>query len=519
MKYPIGIQDFRKLREDNYIYVDKTQHIFNILGNGNYFFLSRPRRFGKSLLLSTINEWYGGSRDLFKGLWIEDKWDWEANMRPVIWLKFASFQYKYNPLKDAIAAGLQAEAERLEVALNLNNNKHPFAELLKKVYEKYGRKVSILIDEYDKPIIDYLDDIPQAEANRNTLKWLYSVLKDSDPYIELLFITGVSAFSKVSVFSDLNNLANISLEPSAYTLLGITQQELETVFAEQLKTTDKEKVKEWYNGYSWGGADRVYNPFSLLRFLNSGQFNNYWFETRTPTFLVKEMKKGGNYKVSNINTSQLALTNFDISRLNPITVLFQTGYLTVKAYVPEDLLYTLDYPNKEVKHALEQLLLDEYMYSPYSEALPRVVNLRNALQKKDLPEVVVIINAAFASIPYEHWQKENEHFYHALIHLMFSLLGTYIRSEVHSAKGRCDALVETADYIYAFEFKLDKPVSEAMQQIQEKGYLKPYADSPKEKIAVGMSFSTEAKEVVDWATEIFSSDRTETIGSTSPTQE
>lgn len=513
MKYPIGIQDFRKLREEGYVYVDKTQHIFSILGNGNYFFLSRPRRFGKSLLLSTMHELYSGNRELFKGLWIEDKWDWEANKRPVIWLKFASFQYKYNTLKDAIVGGLQAEANRLGVALNLKENTHPFAELLEKVSDKYGRKVSILIDEYDKPIIDYLDDIPKAEANRNTLKWLYSILKDNDPYIELLFITGVSAFSKVSIFSDLNNLRNISLSASANAIAGITQQEMETFFAPALLKgaeqygvpTDEfiKRVKSWYNGYSWTGEEKLYNPFSLLSFMASFQFNNYWFETGTPTFLVREMKKHQFYNVSNFQTAVAELSNFDYTRLNPISVLFQTGYLTIQHYDPELLIYTLDYPNREVRSSLEQLLMSEYMDYPPQGALPRVVNILQALRRKDLAAVVEIINAAFAEIPYEHWQKENEHFYHALIHLTFSLLNAYIRSEVHSAKGRCDALVETADYIYAFEFKLDQPVSEAMQQIRDRGYLSPFADSPKEKIAVGMKFSSEAKAVVEWETAVY----------------
>ncbi|HMQ50088.1 MAG TPA: AAA family ATPase, partial [Saprospiraceae bacterium] len=225
MKYPIGIQNFRELRIGGYVYVDKTWHIYNIVNSGKYFFLSRPRRFGKSLLLSTMNELYSGSRELFKGLWIEDNWDWEAKKRPVIWLKFASFQYKHVSLREAVTAGLQEEASRLGVAVTISETTHPFSDLIKKVHARYGQKVLILIDEYDKPIIDYLDNIPQAEANRDTLKWLYSILKDSDPYIELLFITGVSAFSKVSIFSDLNNLANISLDPAGYTLLGITQEE------------------------------------------------------------------------------------------------------------------------------------------------------------------------------------------------------------------------------------------------------------------------------------------------------
>ncbi len=509
MKYPIGIQNFRKLREDNYVYVDKTRHIFNILGNGNYFFLSRPRRFGKSLLLSTMHELYSGSQELFKGLWIEDNWDWEANKRPVIWLRFSKIDYQKKGLYDALKEEIQDISIQLGVSLSKKTLKSSFEQLIQLTSEQ--GKVVLLIDEYDKPIIDYLDDIPQAEANRDILKSFYSVLKDSDPYIELLFITGVSAFSKVSIFSDLNNLRNISLSPAANAIAGITQQEMETVFAQALQQGAEQhsipidqlinRVKIWYNGYSWTGEEKLYNPFSLLSFMADFQFKNYWFETGTPTFLVKEMKKHRFYDVSGFQTAVAELSNFDFTRLNPITVLFQTGYLTIQNYDQELLIYTLDYPNREVRSSLEQLLMSEYMDYPPQGALPRVVNILQALRRKDVGTVVEIINAAFAEIPYEHWQKENEHFYHALIHLMFSLLGTYVRSEVHSAKGRCDALVETADHIYAFEFKLDKPASEAMQQIRDRGYLAPFDDSPKAKIAVGISFSSEAKAIVEWEIE------------------
>ncbi|MFM9951848.1 MAG: AAA family ATPase [Saprospiraceae bacterium] len=498
MKFPIGIQDFAEIRTGGYVYVDKTQHIHHFLERGKYFFLSRPRRFGKSLLLSTMNELYSGSRDLFEGLWIYDQWDWEGQRRPVIWLKFATFPYKTLPLSNAIAVGLSSEAARHGLQLSNDPAIHPLKELLEKINARYGQKAVLLIDEYDKPIIDYLDDVAHAETNRDALKWLYSVLKDSDALLETIFITGVSAFSKVSIFSDLNHLTNLTIDPMAYTLLGITQTELETVFAEQLAKHDKEQVKRWYNGYSWGGDERVYNPFSLFRFLNGGQYQNFWFETGTPTFLVHEMKKHRYYNVQRIRVTENKLTAFDVAQLHPITVLFQTGYLTIVDYVHEDLLYTLDYPNMEVRQSLEQNLLTDYLNFPLEDPQVRVVNLRDALRRQDLDEVFDILNATLAGIPYDLWHKEDEHFYHALIHLTFSLLGTYIRSEVHTARGRCDAIVETADRIYAFEFKLDKSAAEALQQIQDKGYLTPYADSKKGKIAIGANFSSATKQIDEW---------------------
>lgn len=504
MKYPIGIQDFGKLRREGYVYIDKTEQICRILEAGSYYFLSRPRRFGKSLLLSTIRELYSGSRDLFEGLWAEPNWDWEGKQRPVIWLKFGTFQYKLNPLKDAIVQGLQEEADRLGVHLPTGPLLHPLNELIQAVQKQYGQKVVILIDEYDKPIIDYLDDIPKAEDNRDTLKWLYSVLKDNDPHIELLFVTGVSAFSKVSIFSDLNNLDNLFLHPFAHTLLGITQQELEHYFAEPLAKLDKEQIKRWYNGYSWGGAERVYNPFSLLKFFKGGgQYNNFWFETGTPTFLLKEMKKRRYYDVDRQQASELTLGQFDLENLHPLTVLFQTGYLTLLDGPDRTQLYTLGYPNQEVRAAFQEMLLNTYSEDDLKEGRIRVSRLLNALEAEDMEEVMRVLNATFASLVYDLWEKETEHFFHALVHLTFSLLGVHVQAQVHSARGRCDALVQTDEQIYVFEFKLDQSVEKAMEQIEERGYLTPFQDSPKKKLAVGVTFSAAKRQVAEWKVKVY----------------
>ena len=499
MKYPIGIQDFRELREGGYVYVDKTEYLHRIIEGGKYFFLSRPRRFGKSLLLSTLYELYRGNRELFEGLWIDSHWDWEKMQRPVIWLKFSSFKYKGNDLKQAIQEGIEEFAAGLNITLDHGAYVNPLQDLIRKAHDQYGQRVVLLIDEYDKPIVDYLDEPGQAEANRDTLKWLYSILKDSDPYLELVFITGVSAFSKVSIFSDLNHLYNLSLVAPARTLLGITQEELEHYFAKPLETVDKEEVRRWYNGYSWGGTEKVYNPFSILSFFRGGgEYRNFWFETGTPTFLVKEMKKRSYFNLRNTLATQHDLNSFNLRNLQPIPILFQTGYLTIKHYEPADLVYTLDYPNQEVRHSLQEVLLKEYLDYPSENPVPKVLRMRDALREGDLKEVFQIINAAFSEIPYDHWKGQTEHFYHAVVTLIFSLLGTYIRSEVHSSRGRCDALVETPDHVYALEFKLDKSAGEALQQIQDKGYLEPYADSPRQKIAVGINFSSTERRIVEW---------------------
>ncbi|MCB0595127.1 MAG: ATP-binding protein [Lewinellaceae bacterium] len=508
MKYPIGIQDFRKLREGGYVYVDKTEQIHQILRSGNYYFLSRPRRFGKSLLLSTMKELYSGSRELFEGLWVEEHWDWgQAN--PVIWLKFSSQGVKTMGLVPAIGKMLGETAHSLGFSLKETQYDLRFKELIQKAAK--SSKAVLLIDEYDKPIIDYMDDVEQAEANREVLKNFYSVLKDSDPYLELVFITGVSAFSKVSIFSDLNNLKNLSLHKDASELLGITSNELETYFdstirqiAERQKVEAEvlfEKVKGWYNGYSWDGINKLYNPFSLLNFLDGEKFHNFWFATGTPTFLVKEMRKQRYYDIDRVEVSESQLSAFDFQNLDPITVLFQTGYLTIDFYDERFRTYRLRYPNEEVRFSLQQYLLNAYRDTLSGNALAPAVAITKALEAKDIGRVIEAINTTFSSIPYDLWQRENEHFYHALIHLMFSLLGTYIQSEVHTSKGRCDAVVQTADHIYGFEFKLDKTAGEALQQIKDKGYLAPYLDSPKQKIAVGINFSTKEKRVVEWLVE------------------
>ncbi len=508
MKYPIGIQDFRKIREEGFVYVDKTEQIFRILENGQYFFLSRPRRFGKSLLLSTIKELYSGQKALFEGLWMEDQWDW-ADTHPVIWLKFSSQGAGTLGLEMAIHNMLDEAAQGLGVRLPETSYDQKFKSLIQQTGK--AQKVVLLVDEYDKPIIDYLDNLEQAEANRTVLKNFYSVIKDSDPYLELVFITGVSAFSKVSIFSELNNLSNISLHRYTDTLLGITQKELEAYFSEPLRHIAEveqmpvaslmDKVRLWYNGYSWNGTDRLYNPFSILRFLDAQAFQNFWFETGTPTFLVKEMRKHRYYDVEQVEATPEQLTSFHVDALDPIGVLFQTGYLTIDHFDKTFQQYILRYPNQEVRFSMQQQLLLVYQEKYPGNALSPVVALAKALAVGDVEQVVATLNGAFASIPYDLWQKENEHFYHALVHLIFSLLGAYIRSEVHTARGRCDALVENEHYIYAFEFKLDDSAEAALQQIHEKGYLALYQGSPKEKVAVGINFSTEQKAVDGWKVE------------------
>ena len=503
-RYPIGIQTFSEIITENYLYIDKTEEVYNMVTSGKYFFLARPRRFGKSLLVSTLNSLFSGKKELFKGLWIEDKWDW-SNMHPIIYIPFNGLDYRGLGLENVVSDCLRGQIEEQGLSVEGDSASKIFKNFIEEAHKKTGKKVVILIDEYDKSLIDFLEDPEQLEANRNFLKSFYGVLKPADPYLELVFLTGVSHFSKVSIFSDLNNIQDITLHESFGKLVGITQEDLEFYFANEIKNIAEQKkisqqdflakIKLWYNGYTWDLENTLYNPFSLLQFFShKGKFQNYWFQTGTPNFLVTEFRKHHTYDIKNVSTTSSVLTSFDVKNLNLIGLLFQTGYLTLTNYDEDDDLYTLDYPNREVRHSLAQYLASSYREHNES-VIPTVVDFRKALQTNDLDSAIEHINAIFATIPYDLWQRENEHFYHALIHLTFVLLGAYVQSEVHTSNGRCDALLHTADYIYAFEFKLDKTASEALAQIETKGYLTPFMSSTKPKFAVGINFSTELKRV------------------------
>ncbi len=357
---PIGIQSFSELRTRNMLYVDKTQPIHRLISIGKYYFLSRPRRFGKSLTLSTIRAIYEGKRELFRGLWIENQWDW-GKVHPVIHLSFSSIGYRELGLEQAIRQELTTQGEKLGIAYSQQVSIAVMFEALIKQLAQRDGKVVVLIDEYDKPLIDYLDDIPLAQINQKVMKSFYSVVKDSDPYLEFLLITGVSKFSKVSIFSDLNHLKDLTIDRHAAALIGYTQAELEQYFTPYMPDAEEyqgmtrpellDTLRDWYNGYSWDGRTRVYNPFSILNFFSDGQFRNYWFETGTPTFLPKLMKAQNRLDVDQVELDEMGFSVYDIEKLQVLPVLFQTGYLTIQAKL-EYGLYRLGYPNREVRASM-----------------------------------------------------------------------------------------------------------------------------------------------------------------------
>ena len=359
MKYPIGIQDFRKLREGGYVYVDKTAGIYEVITQGVYNLFYRPFGFGKSLMMSTIKELYSGNRELFRGLWIEEQWDWEQMQRPVILLKFADFNYQNKDIKTAIRGGIEEISRDLGIDASQSSFFYLLSDLVEATYKKYGKKVVLLVNDYDKPIIDHLDEPELAEANQAAILELFSFVKDSGPYFEMVFLTGTTFLNRNNVFSSsLNNLLDLSFSKNAHHLIGFTQRELEHYFEKSLEGEDKENVRRWYNGYSWGQKETLYNPSSILRFFESGRvYRSFWSERKLPSPLIKEMGKRRLDEHVPFEVTQMMLSAFEITQLDPIPLLFQTGCLTIAKYNSDDFLYTLDYPNEDVQQAIKQSLI------------------------------------------------------------------------------------------------------------------------------------------------------------------
>lgn len=509
---PIGIQTLPEIISGGYIYVDKTQLVHQLVSTGKYYFFSRPRRFGKSLLVSTLKELFEGNRPIFNGLWIEDHWDWNKT-NPVLHFSFDDIDYFSMDLADALRYELNRWAAHFQIDLEPNSYKIQFKELLQKLHAKFG-KVVLLVDEYDKPIIDYLESktIEQAKINREILRNFYSVLKNADEHLHLVFITGISKFAQVSIFSHLNNLNDITLNQHYSTLAGYTQEELESYFEEHLQAAQTtlgvsrqrllDEMRIWYNGYSWDGIHRVYNPFGTLRFFSAQRFTNFWFSTGSPRFLIEQMRKFDTFNVENTRANNTTFERFDIENLELISLLFQTGYLTVKEMDAWTGDMVLDYPNKEVRQSMYQFLIDDLAKNVQrTDTGLTIRNLNQAFIHQDLSQVREILNGLLADLPDAVFDKKSEGLYHGLIHLVFSYLGMYAQSEVHSSRGRADAVVQTTTDVFIFEFKFNKTAAEAIAQIQQKKYADKYRPSGKTIIGIGVNFSTEVREIDDWLEE------------------
>ncbi|MEM7373782.1 MAG: AAA family ATPase [Bacteroidota bacterium] len=507
LRYPIGIQDFQELRTGGYLYVDKTHQVFDLLGSGKYFFFSRPRRFGKSLLLSTLKYFFLGRRDLFEGLWVdrEAAHDWQPY--PVLHFSFSSSGYKSIGLESALLRILKESADEFGISLQAEDLPGQFRELLKTVGSG-SRKVVLLIDEYDKPLVDYIEDLPQAEANRSVLKNFFSVIKDSDPYLRMVLITGVSKFSKVSLFSDLNNLQDITFHPRYATLTGYTPEELDTYFsseypmlaeANQMSIEEvRKEIQLWYNGYQWKVGSPVYNPFSVLNVFSSNRFANYWWDTGTPTFLIKKLRQGFYFDLTAIETGADAFESYTLQNLEWRSLLFQTGYLTILDYDRSLRLYTLGYPNLEVQDSMFRYLLGAFRESDTGSSQALYANIKRSLDTDDMPRLIGLINTLFSTIPHQIFIEKQEAFFHAVLHLTFQGLGLLTQSEVSNSQGRVDTVVHTRDRVYVMEFKLDASAEQALEQIRDKRYGSPYLDGNKSVMALGIGFSSQTRTVIDW---------------------
>ena len=506
-KLPIGIQEFSEFGKE-YIYVDKTEHIFNILKN-KYYFLSRPRRFGKSLLLNTIKEVFLGNKELFEGFWIYDKINWERF--PVIKISFSTVDYANLGLANAIDNMLNEIAEEYNITLEKPSFSSKFKELIEKL--SVDSKVVILIDEYDKPIIDYINDIPKAEENRKILKSFYSVIKDSDSYIRFFFVTGVSKFSQVSIFSDLNNLNDITLDKNYATVAGYTQEELEHYFTEYIEKVAADfkdvypdimpEIKKMYNGYSWDGENFVYNPFSILNFFYKRDFNDFWFSTGTPSFLIDLIKKNQYtaFDIENKTIFKGELNKYEITSITLLPLLFQTGYLTIKESNPYDRTYTLNFPNEEVERSFTIYLLSKLDDGKLDKTSTTLFQMVTALRNNEIEKFLELTNSIFNSLSYTIVGKEEKYF-HSIFYVIVKLLSFNIETEIMTIDGRIDAVIKTKNYIYVIEFKAGYDAKKALQQMKDKEYYKKYTTDKRRKTLIGINFNIEDKNIDDVKIEV-----------------
>ena len=507
-KLPIGIQTFREIREEGYYYVDKTPLALRLIDEGKYYFLSRPRRFGKSLLIDTLAELFAGNRVLFEGLHAETRWDW-SKKHPVIRISFGKGVLASREALDTrIRLLLIDNYQRLQLPVPEGQDiPGLLAQLIRQAHQQSGQRVVVLVDEYDKPILDNLTAPDMAREMRDGLRNLYSVIKDEDAHIRFAMLTGVSKFSKVSLFSGLNNLKDITVDPRYSSLCGYTDADVDTVFAPELPGLDREDIRRWYNGYNWTG-ESVYNPFDLLLLFDSREFHPYWFETGTPTFLIDVLTERGTFvpQLQGMLAQESLLGTFDVDLMATEALLFQTGYLTVGSVwrIPGRAEYTLKYPNLEVQSSLNECLLQRLSGNP-SIPGPQVSQLYRLLQATDFAGLQTLFTAFFASIPHD-WYRNNpiaqfEGYYASVFYAYFASLGLDIRVEDTTNKGRIDMAVLFNGQVFLFEFKVVELVPEgrALQQLIDKGYADKYRARGEPIHLVGVEFSKDQRSVVEFA--------------------
>ena len=509
MKYPIGIQTFKKIRKDNFIYVDKTELIYKLAHESQYLFLSRPRRFGKSLLLSTLESYFKGEKELFKGLAIE-KLETEWTQRPVLHFDMSTAKHKsVSELGEELGIKL-SEYEKLygkEEEEKLPNQR--LAGLIKRAYQQTGQQVVVLIDEYDAPLLDVVYNQEVFEELRYTIRNFYSPLKACDPYLHFVFLTGITKFSQLSIFSELNNIRNVSMLPKYAAICGITEDELKTVFAEDIEemaanlsiSTESvfKELKHNYDGYHFSEiSPDIYNPFSLLNAFADRKVDAYWFASGTPTYLIEMLNKF-NVSPEEIDNQEATADYFDApmhTMTSIMPLLYQSGYITIKTYNPITKLYTLAIPNNEVRIGLMKNLLNNYVKQPQI-ASTTVAKLYTKLLKDDLDEFFNLLKTFLGTVPYtENTQYEGH--YQSLFYVIFSLLGQYVDIEIRTPQGRVDMVLRTATRLYLIEFKIDASAEKALQQIDLKQYPERFALAGLPITKVGVNFSSKTKNIESW---------------------
>ena len=504
---PTGMTSLREIRGMDCYYVDKTDHARRLVERGKYYFLSRPRRFGKTLLVDTLQKLFEGSEELFRGLAVHDEWDWSVR-HPVVRLSFGGRNFV---VPDRVRATVERQLAATERRAGLEpgpvDAAARFQELIEALHERTGQRTVVLVDEYDKPILDALGDRELARANRDFLRGFYAMIKDCDEQLRFVFLTGVSRFSQAGIFSGLNNLIDITLEPEYSAICGYTDAELDMVFAPELEGLDRDEVQRRYNGYNWRGADRVYNPFDILLLFRTREFEAYWFETGTPTFLVDLLsrRRAAAPALEGMVVSHSLLPAIDVDRIPVEALLFQTGYLTIvdEERDADARLYRLDYPNQEVKRSLNALLLETM--APDVAVAAESQKLRRLMRANDFAGVENLFRAFLASVPNEWYANTGmagAH-YASVFYSHFAAAGMDVRAEESTARGRSDLAVLYNGSVYLFEFKVadGKPEGRALAQIRERGYADKYRHLGVPIRLIGMEFGREERNIVGFESE------------------
>ena len=509
-KYPLGIQSFDHIRTDGYVYIDKTALVYEIATSGKYYFLSRPRRFGKSLLVSTLEAFFKGKKELFKGLAMEEMEN-EWKEYPVLKLSLnVAYYNSISVLTNVLDDALKTWCKQYEVKVTGELPSIRLKNLIIALHTKTGRKVVMLVDEYDKPLLQTMDDSGLQDQFRSELKAFYGILKPLDEHVQFGFFTGVTKFSKVSVFSDLNNLTDISMDKRYVEICGITEAEIhsnldyevEKIAIETGLGKDEcyEKLKEHYDGYHFeANTVGIYNPYSLLNALSSKTFKDFWFETGTPSYLIEQLKQT-NYPLENLSHEELTanvLGNIDTIDQNPVPMLYQSGYLTVKGYDKEFELYQLGFPNLEVERGFTKFLIPYYTNLKSNQGQYFVAQFVKEIRSGKVENFMRRLEALFATGDYQV-MGDAELYFQNVVWIVFKMIGFYTEVERHTTDGRMDLFIKTQDFIYILEFKLDKSADEALQQIEDKQYAKAFEYDSRRIYKIGVNFSTKTKRIDEW---------------------